>query len=56
MPFNDLEMAPLRNLDEFILGESRWIFFLVNDQLIFPLSDGFYFGSISEQKCLIEQI
>jgi len=24
MPLNDLEMAPLRNLDEFILGESRF--------------------------------
>ena len=24
MPLKDLEMAPLRNLEEFILGESRW--------------------------------
>ena len=41
MPLNDLEMAPLRNLDEFILGESRWIFVF-----IISLSVGIHFGFI----------
>jgi hypothetical protein len=42
MPLNDPVMAPLRNLDEFILGESRWIFVFA----IISLSVGIHFGFI----------